>query len=117
MTAPTFVGTRVLVTGGAGFIGSHLVDALLQQGALVRVLDNFATGRRENLAHCASRIELLDGDIRDRDKLNRMFAGVDIVLHTAALKHVILCERAPFDAVQTNIVTPSARLARVVDEM
>ena len=44
------------------------------------------------------------GDVRDADKLNRMFSGVDIVLHTAALKHVILCERAPFDAVQTNIM-------------
>jgi nucleoside-diphosphate-sugar epimerase len=54
-----------LVTGGAGFIGSHIVDALLQRGDQVRVLDNLATGKRENLAHCLGRIEFIEGDIRD----------------------------------------------------
>ena len=62
---PQFSGRAVLVTGGAGFIGSHLVDALLERGARVRVLDDLSNGKRENLAHCAGRIEFLEGDIRD----------------------------------------------------
>ena len=65
MAMPDFTDAPVLVTGGGGFIGSNLVDDLLARGARVRVLDNFATGRRENLAHCADGIELLEGDIRD----------------------------------------------------
>ena len=56
---------RVLVTGGAGFIGSHLVEALLARGQSVRVLDNFSTGRRENLHTVRDRIELITGDLRD----------------------------------------------------
>jgi nucleoside-diphosphate-sugar epimerase len=59
---------KVLVTGGGGFIGSNLVDALLSDGSYdVRVLDNFSTGRRENLAHCLSAVELIEGDIRDME--------------------------------------------------
>ena len=56
---------KVLVTGGAGFIGGHLVDALLAQGATVRVIDNFATGRRENIDRVRGRIEFIEGDICD----------------------------------------------------
>ena len=78
-------GARVLVTGGAGFIGSHLVDAVLEQGALVRVLDNLSTGRRENLAHAMDRIELMEGDLRDLATCRDACAGIDVVFHEAAL--------------------------------
>ena len=59
--------SNVLVTGGAGFIGSHLATRLVELGHRVRVLDNFATGRRENLAHIAGRFELVEGDLRRPD--------------------------------------------------
>jgi len=78
----------VLVTGGAGFIGSHLVDALLARGDEVRVLDDFSTGRRENLAHCLADIELLEGDVRDKGLVTRAVARCDGVLHEAAVASV-----------------------------
>jgi UDP-glucose 4-epimerase len=62
---------HVLVTGGAGFIGSHLVEALLRRGDQVRVFDNFSTGRRENVQHLHSDIELIEGDLRDFDAVRR----------------------------------------------
>ena len=64
MPIPKLEKIQVLVTGGAGFIGSHLVDALLKRGAIVRVLDNLETGRLENLGHCMDQIEFVEGDIR-----------------------------------------------------
>ena len=78
----------VLVTGGAGFIGSHLVDALLARGDHVRVLDDFSTGRRENLAHCLADIELVEGDVRDKGLVARAVARCDGVLHEAAVASV-----------------------------
>ncbi|MFN4258898.1 MAG: SDR family oxidoreductase [Gemmataceae bacterium] len=77
-----------LVTGGAGFIGSHLVDALLEQGHTVRVLDNFSTGSRENLAHVQDQIELLVGDLLDTDLLRDAVRDVRWVFHQAALASV-----------------------------
>ena len=65
MPIPDFVGAGVLVTGGAGFIGSHLVDALVGRGARVRVLDDLSSGSVGNLAHHGNAIELQRGDIRD----------------------------------------------------
>ncbi len=88
MTIADITGALVVVTGGAGFIGSHLVDGLLERGARVRVLDNFETGRRENLAHVADRIELTEGDIRELEVCQRVIAGADYVLHQAALGSV-----------------------------
>lgn len=79
---------RVVVTGGAGFIGSNLAHALLERGDSVVVLDNFLTGRRQNLADIAGQIEVIEGDIRDRATLDRAFAGADFVLHQAALPSV-----------------------------
>jgi nucleoside-diphosphate-sugar epimerase len=73
-----------LVTGGAGFIGSHLVEALVARGRRVRVLDDLSTGRRENLAAVAEKVELVVGDIRDLEVCRRACAGVDYVLHHAA---------------------------------
>ncbi len=76
----------VLVTGGAGFIGSHLVDALLAQGYRVRVLDDFSTGRAENLqaAQATGRLQVLEGSITDRDVVQRAVRGVRWVFHLAA---------------------------------
>ncbi|UCC68070.1 MAG: SDR family oxidoreductase [Armatimonadota bacterium] len=73
-----------LVTGGAGFIGSHLVEALVKRGERVRVLDDFSAGRRENLAGAAGRVEVLEGDIKDVEACRRACEGVGYVLHHAA---------------------------------
>jgi UDP-N-acetylglucosamine/UDP-N-acetyl-alpha-D-glucosaminouronate 4-epimerase len=77
-----------LVTGGAGFIGSNIVDELLTRGHRVRVLDNFSTGREENVAEFASRVELIRGDVRDEDAVETAVKGADFVLHQAALASV-----------------------------
>jgi UDP-glucose 4-epimerase len=77
-----------LVTGGAGFIGSHLVEALLERGERVRVLDNFSTGNLANLEAVQNRIELIDGDITDLETVRKALAGVEVVFHQAALASV-----------------------------
>lgn len=96
-----------LVTGGAGFIGSHIVDALLAEGHQVRVLDNFATGKRKNLAHVADRIELTESDIREPAAVGKAVAGVDYVLHQAALPSV---PRSIKDPVTTHDVNATGTL-------
>jgi len=80
--------TLYLVTGGAGFIGSHLVEALVNNGACVRVLDDFSTGRLENLAGIIGRIELIEGDVSDPDVARQAVTGCDYVLHLAAVASV-----------------------------
>jgi len=93
----------VLVTGGAGFIGSNLVDALLADGRYrVRVLDNFSTGRRENIAHFKSSIDLIEGDIRDMEIVEDAVAGVDAILHQAALPSVPRSIKAPVTSNDVN---------------
>jgi UDP-N-acetylglucosamine 4-epimerase len=78
-----------LVTGGAGFIGSNLTEALVAQGGTVRVLDNFSAGKRENLRFQGSEnIEVIEGDIRDFDTCRRALKGVEVVFHEAALGSV-----------------------------
>ncbi|HVS29621.1 MAG TPA: SDR family oxidoreductase [Solirubrobacteraceae bacterium] len=79
---------RALVTGGAGFIGSHLVDRLLDIGLDVRVLDNFSTGHRSNLAAVAEDVEVIEGDVQSLDRVRRAVRGCDLVLHQAALPSV-----------------------------
>lgn len=96
-----------LVTGGAGFIGTNLVKALLEQGKRVRVLDNFATGKRENLAPFLKDIELIEGDIRDVDCVHRAVVGVEVVLHQAALPSV---PRSVADPRTTNEVNVTGTL-------
>ncbi len=80
--------TISLVTGGAGFIGSHLVTALLERGQRVRVLDNFSTGSRDNLEPVRGRIELVEGDIADPAIVARAMRGIEVVYHQAALASV-----------------------------
>lgn len=87
----------VLVTGGAGFIGSHLVEALLARGDHVRVLDNLSTGRRENLAACADEVEFIEADLLDGPQLQRACRGVECVFHQAALASVPLSMERPLD--------------------
>jgi nucleoside-diphosphate-sugar epimerase len=93
-----------LVTGGAGFIGSHLVDALLGQGDRVRVLDNFSTGKRRNLAHILNQIELQEGDIRDTRAVQEAMCGVNYVLHQAALPSVPRSVMDPLGSNDVNVV-------------
>jgi UDP-N-acetylglucosamine 4-epimerase len=92
-----------LVTGGAGFIGSHLVEELVRRGARVRVLDNFTTGKRENIAPFLDRIELIEGDIRDLETCRRAVRGVDCVLHHAALISVPLSIKDPVVTHDINV--------------
>ena len=91
----------VVVTGGAGFIGSHLVDALIAKGLRVRVVDNFTTGRRQYLNPDA---ELLVTDIRDAKSLPPVFAGADCIFHTAALPRVMVSIEHPVETHMTNVV-------------
>ena len=79
---------KFLVTGGAGFIGSHIVDALVGNGDKVTVLDDFSSGRMENLERVINRIELIKGDIRDKDIVKKTVKGADYILHQAALRSV-----------------------------
>lgn len=79
---------KVLVTGGAGFIGSNLAEELVRQGAKVRIVDNFVTGFRENLEEIQGDFELIEGDINDESVLTRALEDVDIVFHQAALPSV-----------------------------
>ena len=107
-----------LVTGGGGFIGSNLVEAILGGGDAVRVLDNFATGRRSNLEHAASwakagggAFELQEGDIRDLATCRRAVAGTDYVLHLAAIPSV---QRSVIDPLGSNDVNVSGTVNLLV---
>jgi UDP-glucose 4-epimerase len=93
-----------LVTGGAGFIGSHLVEALLARGDCVRVLDNLSTGHLENLAGVQDKIELIEGDIRDDPVVQAALAGVDQVFHLAALVSVPESMAKPVETELINAV-------------
>ncbi len=92
-----------LVTGGAGFIGSHIVEELVRRGERIRVLDNFLTGKRENLINFLNQIELIEGDIRDEETCLRACDGVDYVLHQAALPSVARSLEDPLTTDEINI--------------
>ncbi len=92
-----------LVTGGAGFIGSNLVEALLAQGHRVRVLDNFSTGRKENLAAFQDRIEVITGSLTQLDTCQKAVEGTDYVLHQGALPSVPKSIELPVESNEANI--------------
>ncbi len=94
--------TTCLVTGGAGFIGSHLVHSLVAKGYPVRVLDNFLTGKRGNLEAVGAAVEVLPGDITDPDACRRACQGVDLVLHHAARVSVAESVQSPGPTHDTN---------------
>lgn len=108
-------GVPILVTGGAGFIGSHLVDALVARQARVRVLDNLVTGRRENLAGVEDRVELIVGDIRDRDISAAACQGVELVFHQAALGSVPRSLDDPATTIDVNVAGTAAVFAAARD--
>jgi UDP-glucose 4-epimerase len=95
--------TLYLVTGGAGFIGSHIVQELVRRGERLRVLDNFSTGRRENIAPFLEHIELVEGDLRDLPTVRRAVEGVDYVLHQAALASVPRSVADPLASNSANV--------------
>jgi UDP-glucose 4-epimerase len=86
-----------LVTGGAGFIGSHLAGALVERGKRVRILDNLCTGHRKNIAHLEGRVEFIEGDLMNCRDVERALDGVDVVFHQAALASVPRSVEAPLD--------------------
>ena len=94
---------RVLVTGAAGFIGSHLAHALVARGEQVRGLDNFETGLRSNLADIADRIDMREADLRDADAVRSACDGVDFILHEGALPSVPRSVKEPRPSHETNI--------------
>lgn len=110
--------TLYLVTGGAGFIGSNIVARLIAQGQQVRVLDNFSTGRRNNLTQFADQIQVIEGDIRSYHIVREAVEDVDFVLHQAALPSVPRSVRDPLTTNEVNVLgtlnlLQAARDARV----
>ena len=94
---------RVLVTGGAGFIGSHLADALIARGDQVVALDNFTTGSTANIKHITKNFEFIDGDIRNTDLINDAIKDVDLVFHMAAALGVKTILESTLESISTNI--------------
>lgn len=97
--------SNILVTGGAGFIGSHLTEVLLKQGHLVRVLDNFLTGKRENLIfdEAYSSLEIIEGNIRDLTVCQRATIDIEYVFHQAALPSVLRSVEDPLTSNSVNV--------------
>jgi UDP-glucose 4-epimerase len=94
---------RLLITGGAGFIGSHLADHYVAKGNHVTILDNFSTGSKENIAHLAGKITSQDGDIRNIDLVEKLTKEADLVLHMAAALGVNTILESPLESLSTNI--------------
>lgn len=94
--------SHALVTGGAGFIGSHLVDELVANGCRVTVLDNLSTGHRHNIDHLGDRIAFVEGDIRDAKLLDRVVRGCEVVFHQAAVVSVTQSVQDPSHSCEVN---------------
>ena len=95
--------TTAIVTGGAGFIGSHLVDALLAENIAVRVIDNYSTGRPENLAHVVGQVELVEADFAKPGSWQKLFQDTDWVFHLGALADIVPSIQRPTDYFQANV--------------
>ncbi len=95
--------TTAIVTGGAGFIGSHLVDALLAENISVRVIDNYSTGRPENLAHVTGQVELVEADFAKSGSWQKLFQDTDWVFHLGALADIVPSIQRPADYFQANV--------------
>jgi UDP-glucose 4-epimerase len=93
---------RVFITGGAGFIGSHLCESLIDQGDEVVILDNFSTGQASNIAQIQNKIEIHEGDIRDADLVGKLTKGSDVVLHMAAALGVNTILEKTVESISTN---------------
>ncbi len=106
---------KYLVTGGAGFIGSNLVEELLNRGHEVRVIDNFATGRRENLKPFMDRIDLVEGDLRSYHIVREAVDGVDFILHEGALPSVPRSIKDPITSNEVNVTGTLNILDAAVD--
>jgi UDP-glucose 4-epimerase len=94
---------RVLITGGAGFIGSHLADHYVAKGDQVTILDNFSTGSKENIAHLAGNVTTIDGDIRNVELVEKLTKDTDLALHMAAALGVNTILESPLESMSTNI--------------
>jgi UDP-glucose 4-epimerase len=94
---------RVFITGGAGFIGSHLADLYVNAGHQVTILDNFSTGSKTNIAHLEGKVTTLDGDIRDIEIVESLTKDADLVLHMAAALGVNTILESPLESMSTNI--------------
>ena len=94
---------KTIVSGGAGFIGSHLVDKLVKQNHQVIVLDNFSTGRSKNLDHIANKIQLIECDISQKGDWQESFKNVDKVFHLAALADIVPSIESPADYYNSNV--------------
>ncbi|MCF7877708.1 MAG: SDR family NAD(P)-dependent oxidoreductase, partial [Candidatus Omnitrophica bacterium] len=94
---------KVLVTGGAGFIGSHIVDRLVELGAEVIVLDNLITGNIENIKHNLDKIKFIEKDLTDDKALEESLEGVDLISHQAALRSVPKSVESPFEFHEVNV--------------
>jgi UDP-glucose 4-epimerase len=94
---------RVFITGGAGFIGSHLADHYVNAGHTVTLLDNFSTGSKSNIAHLEGQVTTIDGDIRNIDLMDQLTQDSDLVLHMAAALGVNIILESPLESMSTNI--------------
>ncbi|MDN5363723.1 MAG: UDP-glucose 4-epimerase [Eubacteriales bacterium] len=92
-----------VITGGAGFIGSHIAERLVKEGHRVRIIDNFSRGKAENLKNIINDIELYKGDINDYDLLEKVFKGADYIIHHAACVSAPQSFECPEHYIQTNI--------------
>ena len=94
---------KILVTGGSGFIGSHLCEKLVKDGHSVTVIDNFCIGRKSNLKNIKDKIKIYKRDIRNYDSIKKFFQKIDTVFHLAALADIVPSIENPDDYYSTNV--------------